>query len=146
MNVRRFAVGLGTSLVIAATALVTAQAKDTKTDPRPRTTLQARPVISMSPTRIVLTAELVGGANDFEEYYCPTIQWEWGDDTTSEVTSDCEPYEAGKSEIKRRYTVQHIYRRSGTYQITFRLKRRDRQLAMATTTVEVRPGSREIIE
>ena len=53
--------------------------------------------------------------DDFEEYYCPTIDWEWGDDTTSESTADCEPYEAGKSEIKRRFTVEHVFRHGGNF-------------------------------
>ena len=29
---------------------------------------------------------------------------------SSESTSDCEPYEAGKSQIKRRFTVEHMFR------------------------------------
>src|SRR5262245_62019419 len=42
------------------------QDKNEKADSkRPRLTLKAQPVIAMSPARIVLTAELVGGANDY---------------------------------------------------------------------------------
>ena len=67
-------------------------------------------IVSVSPARVVLTAEIVGGANDFEEFYCPTIEWDWGDGTQSESSSDCAPYEAGKSEIKRRFTVEHLFR------------------------------------
>ena len=67
----------------------------------------------------------MGGADDFEEYYCPTVEWEWGDGTQSESTTDCEPYEAGKSEIKRRFIVEHVFR-AGHYQVSFRLKRRDK--------------------
>ena len=51
-------------------------------NPRPRITLSARPPVGTTPQRVVLTAELVGGTDDFEEYYCPTIEWDWGDDTT----------------------------------------------------------------
>src|SRR5262245_30355409 len=50
-------------------------------NPRPRITLSARPPVGTAPQRVVLTAELVGGAEDFEEYYCPGIEWDWGDDT-----------------------------------------------------------------
>ncbi len=124
-------------------------AKDQQTkdpDPRPKTTLRAQPVIAMSPARVVLTAELNGGANDFEEYYCPTVEWDWGDDTRSEATSDCEPYRAGKSEIKRRFTVEHVYKRPGSYRISFRMKRRDKTVGAATTNVQIRPGLRDIGE
>jgi len=110
---------------------------------RPKVTLKAQPVVSMSPARVVLTAELQGGANDYEEFYCPSVEWDWGDGTHSESTLDCEPYEAGKSEIKRRFTVEHIFR-AGAYKVMFRLKRRDRSLAAATVNIQVRPGVRDI--
>ena len=74
---------------------------------RPKISVRAQPPVGVAPFRVVLTGELQGGADDFEEYYCPTVEWAWGDDTTSESTLDCEPYEAGKSQIKRRFTVEH---------------------------------------
>jgi hypothetical protein len=64
---------------------------------KPKLTLKAQPMISMSPSKVTMRAELVGGANDYQDYYCPTIEWDWGDGTHSESTSDCEPYEPGKS-------------------------------------------------
>jgi len=119
-------------------------AKDRDLDgKRPKVTLKAQPVIAMSPARVVLTAELVGGPNDFEEFYCPTVEWDWGDGTQSESTSDCAPYEPGKSEIKRRFTVEHVFR-AGPFRVSFRMKRRDKVLAMATVSIQIRPGLREI--
>lgn len=115
--------------------------KDPKENPRPRITLRAQPLVAVAPARVVLTAELVGGANDFEEYYCPTISWEWGDDTTSESTVDCEPYEAGKSEIRRRFTIQHVFRQEGSQKVFFRLKRGKKEVGTAWVTVAVRPGA-----
>jgi hypothetical protein len=97
-------------------------------------------VISVAPARVVLSAEIVGGPNDFEEFYCPSIEWEWGDGTTSESSSDCAPYEAGKSEIKRRFTVEHVFRRPDNYRVSFRLKRRDKAVGFASVQVQVRPG------
>ena len=112
-------------------------------DRRPRLTLRAQPPVGIAPARIVFTAELVGGANDFEEFYCPTVLWEWGDDTQSESTLDCEPYEAGKSEIRRRFTVEHQFRRSGGYKVFFRLKKRDKAVGAASVTVQIQPGAGE---
>jgi hypothetical protein len=114
--------------------------KDKDSDKKPKLTLKAQPMISMSPSKVTLRAELVGGANDYEEYYCPTIEWDWGDGTHSESTSDCEPYEPGKSEIKRRFMVEHVFR-AGYYQVAIRLKRRDKALATATATVQVQAGA-----
>jgi len=145
-RMRRFA-SVGASCLLLAVAATAApqkdNAKDKDTDSRrPKITLKAQPTISMAPSRVVLTAELVGGANDYEEYYCPTVEWDWGDGTHSESTIDCEPYEEGKSEIKRRYTVQHVFR-TGAFKVMFRLKRRDKAIAAATVSIQVRPGLRE---
>jgi len=137
--------------ILVAVALASpgaVQQKDDKNgkdpDPRPKVSLKAQPVIAMSPARVVLTAELTGGANDFEEFYCPSIEWDWGDDTRSENSNDCEPYEAGKSEIRRRFTVEHVYRRAGNYRVSFRMKRHDKVVGAATATVQIRPGLRDI--
>ena len=139
------------ALLIAAMSLALATApdvalarqksdKDPKDNPRPRISLRAQPPVGVAPARVVLTAELIGGLNDFEEYYCPTVSWEWGDDTKSESTVDCEPYEAGKSEIKRRFTVQHVFQEEGSHKVFFRLKRRNKEVAAAWVNIQVRPG------
>ena len=116
-----------------------AKEKD-KDDKRPKITLKAQPMISMAPSKVTLRAELVGGANDYQEFYCASVEWDWGDGTQSESTADCDPYEAGKSEIKRRYSVEHVFR-AGYYQVAFRLKRRDKVLTQVTTTVQVQGGA-----
>lgn len=107
---------------------------------RPKFSLRAQPPVGTTPQRVVLSAELTGGADDFEEYYCPTIEWDWGDDTKSESTIDCEPYEAGKSQIKRRFTVEHVFRRPGSFKLFIRLKRGEKVVGFASTTVQVRSG------
>ena len=123
--------------------------KDTPADPkRPKITLKANPLIAMAPARVVLTAELIGGDNDFEEFYCPAVEWEWGDGTKSESSVDCAPYEPGKSEIKRRFTVEHVFRlgRPNGYRVTIHLKRRDKSVGAATINIQVRPGLRDGIQ
>ena len=145
---------VGVASLLVCTALsATASAQNDKpskdkenTDPkRPKITLRANPLIAMAPARVVLTAELVGGDNDFEEFYCPAIEWEWGDGTKSESSTDCAPYEAGKSEIKRRFTVEHVFRmgRPNGYRVTVHLKRRDKSVGAATVNIQVRPGLRD---
>jgi hypothetical protein len=141
---RRAFIAATAVLAIAAAAPLGATQKGDKSKDqdasRPRITLRAQPVVAVSPARIVLTAELVGGADDFQEFYCPTVEWAWGDDTVSESTVDCDPYEAGKSQIKRRFTVEHVFRRAGVYKIYFHLKRKDKMLGSASVTVQVQAG------
>src|SRR5215510_9638417 len=107
-------------LVVAAATVGAASQKDGKeakeSDRRPKLSLKAQPIISISPSRVTLRAELVGGANDYEEFYCPTVEWDWGDGTQSESRSDCDPYQPGKSEIKRRFTVEHVFR-AGNFRV-----------------------------
>src|SRR5919108_1015942 len=67
---------------------------------KPSITLKASPPVGFTPLRVVVTAELKGGANDYEDFYCASVEWDWGDDTKSETKADCDPYEPGKSEIK----------------------------------------------
>jgi hypothetical protein len=144
---RRSVASVSMAIALATASLWAAAQKDEKAkeqDPRPKVTLKAQPMIAMSPARVVLTAELTGGANDFEEFYCPAIEWDWGDETRSESSADCEPYQAGKSEIKRRFTVEHVYRRAGNYRIAFRMKRHEKIVGAATANVQIRPGLRDI--
>ena len=110
---------------------------------RPKLTLRAQPAVSMSPSRVTLTADLVGGANDYEDFYCPTVLWEWGDGTQSESTLDCEPYQVGKSAIKRRFTAAHIFR-AGEFRVMIRLKRHEKSLASAGANVRVQAGLTDI--
>jgi len=133
----------GLALCLAALPMAALQNDKPKDDDakRPKIRVRAQPQVVMAPARITLTAELQGGADDFEEYYCAGIEWDWGDDTSSESTTDCEPYDAGKSQIKRRYTVQHQFRRQGSYKIYFHLKNKDRILGSGTTTLLVQPGA-----
>ena len=144
--VRTGASALALALCVSPAAFAqkeTKDGKDAKDDKRPKITLKAQPIINMAPSKVTLRAELVGGANDYEDFYCPTIEWDWDDGTMSESTSDCEPYEAGKSEIKRRFTVEHQYKHGANYRVVFRLKRGAKSVAQATVNIQVRPGLRD---
>ncbi|HUR35183.1 MAG TPA: hypothetical protein VM032_15375 [Vicinamibacterales bacterium] len=129
---------LGTGAGVAAPNAQSSKDVEAK---RPKIRVRAQPQVVMAPARVTITAELIGGADDFEEYYCPAVEWEWGDDTSSESTTDCDPYESGKSQIKRRYTVQHQFRRAGSYKLYFHLKAKDHILGSGTTTLQVQPGA-----
>jgi hypothetical protein len=134
------------SVVCAATlaigALALPEASDTAAEqnPKPSIKVKASPIVAFAPARIVLTAEVKGGANDYEEFYCPTVEWEFGDGTKAEATTDCDPYEAGKSEIKRRYTHDRVFRIAGDYNVEFRLKQKNKTIAVARTSVKVKSG------
>lgn len=115
--------------------------KEEKKDPkRPSLSLKATPGTGMVPVRVSATAEFKGGDDDFRDYYCPAIEWNWGDGTVSESSNDCDPYQSGVSQIRRRYSQSHTYKRAGAFRIVFRLKQRDRVLTSQTTLVRLLGG------
>ena len=126
---------LALPLVVAVALSVGASAEK-----KPKITVKANPSMGLSPVRVVVTADINGLGNDSEEFYCPAVEWEWGDDTKSSDSADCDPYVAGKSEIKRRFTADHTYQTSGEYQVQFRLKKKDKVIGFGSTVVRVRPG------
>jgi hypothetical protein len=136
-GVARTAILAISALLVVPSAALQAREQGNK---KPSLSLKASPAVSFAPARVVLVAEVKNGANDNEEFYCPTVEWEWGDLTTSVAEADCEPYEAGKSEIKRRYTIEHRFRNPGAFRIILRLKKGTKVIAMANTQVQVRAG------
>jgi hypothetical protein len=112
---------------------------------KPSLSLKATPPISFSPAKVRVAAEVRGGADDYQEFYCPTIEWEWGDGTISENTQDCDPYEAGKSTIRRRFSAEHTYRMAGNFKVVFKLKQKTKTVGATSVSVQVRPGLRDQI-
>jgi len=110
---------------------------------KPSLALKAAPGAGFTPLKVRLTVDVRGGADDAVDFYCPAIEWQWGDEAISASESDCAPYEPGKSEIRRRYSVEHTYREPGEYRVVFRLKQKDRVVATATTQIQARPGARD---
>jgi hypothetical protein len=111
---------------------------------KPSLSVRVSPPISFSPARVVFTAELKGGAPDDSELYCPNVEWDWGDGTRSEATENCEPFEDGKSTVKRRWTTSHTFDMQGTYRVVLRLKRGSKTIVAGNNTVQVKPGVRDM--
>ena len=57
-----------------------------------------------------------------------------------ESTFDCEPYEPGVSEIRRRFSRRHSFNRGGRYEIRLTLKRGGDIIASARTSITVQGG------
>jgi hypothetical protein len=128
-------------LAAGAVPLAQTETKPKSEGKRPQVTLKVSPPSGMVPVRVSGVAELKGGDDSFEEYYCPTIEWNWGDGTVSESSNDCEPYESGKSVISRRYTVTHPYRQGGYYRVSFRMKQKGKVVGLATTVLQLMGGA-----
>ena len=110
---------------------------------KPSLSVRVMPPVGFTPLRVRAAAELREGSDDYEDYYCATVEWDWGDGTVSENSSDCDPYAAGKSTIQRRYSADHIYRQAGAYRVLFRLKQKTKVVGSTSTNIQVRSGAGE---
>jgi hypothetical protein len=130
------------ALALSSTSASGAQ-KESNEDPKPSLSLRATPPVGFSPLRVRVVVEARGGSDNYAEFYCPSVEWDWGDGTVSEASADCDPYEAGKSTIQRRWSSEHIFRQAGGFKIVFRLKQKNKAVAVSSTQVQVRAGMRE---
>lgn len=135
---------LSVALALAFSGAYQENDKGKDKDPKPKLTVKVTPAMGgTAPARIVASADLVGGAPDGEELYCPAVEWDFGDDIKSTTSADCDPYEAGKTEIKRRFTAEHTYSNGGNYRIQLRLKKKNKAIVSGSTSVQIRPGIHE---
>jgi hypothetical protein len=136
----------GAAALLAATLVLSGPVRgsqrdgEAQADRKPSLSLRATPPVGFTPLRVRMAAELRGGSDDFADFYCPTIEWDWGDGTRSENTEDCDPYEPGRSTIKRRISVEHVYREPGGFRVQLRLKQKTRVVATTSAIVQVRGG------
>ena len=107
---------------------------------KPSLTFKATPPVGFAPLKVRVVVDLKGGANDYADFYCATVEWDWADGNISGGGEDCDPYQAGKSEIQRRFTAEHTFRQDGEFDIAFRLKQKSRVVAYSKGTVRVRAG------
>jgi hypothetical protein len=135
-----------TTVVLAVLALAVAglvRADDQKSDDhhkgkRPSMELRSSPRFAFSPARILFTAELKGG-DDIEEFYCPEVEWEWGDGGKSDKEADCDPWTEG-TKIERRFTENHTFQFAGVYRVKATLKKTGKPVASQTLTLTIRAG------
>jgi hypothetical protein len=144
MGSRRAALHRLVPVFVCAAALAATGAMSSAKDDRPSITVRATPAVGFSPTRVILTADITGGPDDYEQFYCAAVEWDMGDGNKSEQKADCDPYERGKSQIKRRYVRDQVFRMPGEFRVQFRLKQRDKVVGSGRTTVRIRPGLRDM--
>ena len=107
---------------------------------KPSLTFKATPPVGFTPLKVRVVVDLKGGANDYADFYCATVECDWADGNISGGGEDCDPYQAGKSEIQRRFTAEHTFRQGGEFDIAFRLKQKNRIVASTKGTVRVKSG------
>jgi hypothetical protein len=136
---RRLALlALGLSLAVDTGQAARRGAKE-KAPERPAFKLRASPGMAFPPAEVFLMAELVDGA-DQQDFHCPEIEWDFADGSRSVHQEDCEPFTA-ETKLERRFTQRHAYDAPGEYQVIVTLRRTNRVLAQAATTIVVHGGA-----
>jgi hypothetical protein len=107
---------------------------------KPSVAFRATPPVGFAPLKVRVVVDIRGGADDYADFYCASVEWDWADGTVSGSSEDCDPYQSGKSAIQRRFTAEHTFRQGGEYNIAFRLKQKSRVVGLARGTVRVRSG------
>lgn len=120
--------------VVLATVGASGHQRNENGDPELR--LRATPRVSFTGADILFIAELRGGPDDNEELYCASVEWDWDDDTKSERIPDCDPFEPGLSEIRRRFSRRHTFQQGGQYEVRLNLKKRGDVVLSGRTTVQ----------
>lgn len=105
---------------------------------RPAFKLRASPGMAFPPAEVFLTAELVNGA-DHQDFHCPEIEWDFADGSRSVHQEDCTPFTA-ETKLERRFTRRHGFDAPGEYQVVVTLRRSNRVVARATTTIVLHGG------
>jgi len=130
---------MGFVAIAASTARGMQSNGETKIDKarRPSLVLRIDRGVALAPARVMLVADLIGGEDDYQDFYCPTIEWDWGDGTHSQSSADCQPYEPRVSQIVRHFSMTNVFQ-EGAYAVKFRLKREDKELVSTTARLMVR--------
>ena len=131
-------------LCLVLAALATSMAVDAQQrsddNKKPSVAFNLTPPVGFSPLKVRAVVDLKGGADDYADFYCASVEWDWADGTVSGSSEDCDPYEAGKSKIRRRFTADHTFRQQGEYEVAVRLKQKSRIVGYGKATVRVKPG------
>ncbi len=106
---------------------------------RPRLDLRATPKMSFPPVDVLVVAELKGG-DAIEDFYCPGLEWDWGDGSKSAEESDCPPFQQGVK-LERFFSARHAYGAPGNYGVKLTMRRAQRTIAVANVDVVVFGGS-----
>lgn len=125
--------GLALVAGLSAWPAVRAEAAD-----KPKLTIKAAPAIGSPSTVFVFQAILQGGI-DGEGLYCLSAEWTWEEQADSSINeTECPPFKAGESKIERVFTEEQSFRTPGAHRVHLVVRKGEREIASASTTVHVR--------
>jgi hypothetical protein len=120
----------GFSLVAVPAFAFAADAK------KPRLDLRVMPRQGPPTTEFLFVAELKGGP-DSEDFYCPTLEWDFGGGDTSSHEPECPPFLQGVTAIERRFSVSRMITVEGERKARVVLRKGEKVLGQASAVYRV---------
>lgn len=100
-------------------------------------TLKGSPSLGTPDTVFTFRAVLTGGV-DSEDLYCLSTEWEWEEQADASLNEvECPPYKAGEK-VERVFNEEQSFRRAGPHVVRVVLRKGDKEIASASTSVTVR--------
>ena len=128
----------GLVLILGAGSLLDAASPTPVVAPKPKLSVKGSPSVGTTATVFVFRAVLVGG-EDNEDLYCLATEWEWEEQADASLNeAECPPFKAGETAIERTFTEEQSFRRSGPHVVRVVVRKGEREIASASTTVTVR--------
>ena len=105
---------------------------------KPKLSLRGSPSTGTPDTVFVFRAVLTGG-EDNEDLYCLTTEWEWEEQADSSIDeTECPPFTPGETKVERVFTEEQSFHRPGSHLVRVSVRKGEKQIASASTTVTVR--------
>lgn len=98
--------------------------------------LTALPRVANAPISVLFRVKLTGG-EDSEAFYCPILEWDWGDGTQSTNGGECPAFVAGETKIDRFFEAEHEYRREARPTVRLILSKDDKSLGQTNVTLVI---------
>src|SRR5687767_4497739 len=114
--------------LVAVTAALCAVSAFTAEPKKPRLELRGMPVMGPPSTEFLFVADLKGG-DEREDFYCPTLEWQWGKEDASVQEPECAPYQAGVTRMERRFSHSRAFPDEGSRTVTLILTKDGKTLA-----------------
>ena len=103
---------------------------------KPKLSIDGHPRQGFTPLNVAFHVTLTGVAVDDPEYYCLKEEWDFGDDSKSTETPNCEPYTAG-TQVKSEFFAEHVFDEAGSYGVRLILGEGNKKLQTRKFTVAV---------
>ena len=129
---------LRTLAAVGLAVFSTADSSRTHAAEKVKLSLKGSPSLGTPETVFTFRAVLTGGG-DTEDLYCLTTEWQWEEQADASLNeAECPPFQPGETKVERVFNEEQSFRRPGPHLVRVVVRKGDKEIASAGTTVTVR--------